>query len=52
MAQNSGVDAPVGSGVFETLEKTCAAGFDKDDLTSMLRLRECQAGVEVRLSED
>ena len=52
MAKNAGVDAPVGSGVFDTLEETCVAGFDKDDLTSMLRLRERQAGVAVRLSED
>ena len=52
MAKDAGVDTPVGSGVFETLNKTCAAGFDDDDLTSMLRLRERQAGVEVRLSED
>ncbi len=50
MGEDAGVDTPVGKGVYETLEKTCAAGYDKDDLTSMLRLRERQAGVKVRLS--
>jgi 3-hydroxyisobutyrate dehydrogenase-like beta-hydroxyacid dehydrogenase len=52
MAKNADVDAPVGNGVLETLEKTCAAGFDKDDLTSTLRFRERQAGVAARLSEE
>jgi hypothetical protein len=45
-----GVDTAVGRGVYETLEQTCAAGFATDDLTSMLRLREEQAGVKVRLA--
>ena len=49
LAKEMGVDTPVGRGVYETLEKTCAAGYETDDLTSMLRLREQEAGVVLRL---
>jgi len=51
LAMEMGVDTPVGRGVYETLEQTCAAGYATDDLTSMLRLREEQAGVKVRLAQ-
>jgi hypothetical protein len=40
----------VGRGLYETLEKTCAAGYATDDMSSMLRLREEQAGVKIRLA--
>jgi len=50
LAKEMGVDTPVGRGVYETLDKTCAAGYATDDVTSMLRLREEQAGVKIRLA--
>ena len=50
LAREMGVDTPVGRGVYETLEKTCAAGYATDDMSSMLRLREEQAGVRIRLA--
>ena len=50
LAKEMGVETPVGRGVYQTLEQTCAAGYATDDLTSMLRLREEQAGVRVRLA--
>jgi 3-hydroxyisobutyrate dehydrogenase-like beta-hydroxyacid dehydrogenase len=49
LAKEMGVDTPVGRGVYETLEKTCDAGYETDDLSSMLRIREKEAGIEVRL---
>ena len=49
LAKEMGVDTPVGRGVFETLEKTCAAGYETDDLSSMIRVREDEAGIKVRL---
>jgi 3-hydroxyisobutyrate dehydrogenase-like beta-hydroxyacid dehydrogenase len=50
LAREMGVETPVGRGVYETLEQTCAAGHATSDLTSMLCLREEQAGVRVRLT--
>ena len=50
LAREMGVETPVGRGVYETLEQTCAAGYATNDLTSMLRLHEEQAGVRIRLS--
>ncbi len=51
LATAAGLDAPVGHGVYETLSRTIAAGYGDDDFTSMLRLNEAKAGVEVRLKD-
>ncbi len=52
LAKDMGVDAPVGRGVFEALRETCDAGYATDDFTSILRVREQQAGIEVRLAPE
>lgn len=49
LARAMGVDAPVGRGVLEALESACEAGFATDDFSSVLRVREREAGIEVRL---
>jgi hypothetical protein len=36
--------------VFETLQRTLDAGYERDDFTSMLRVNEAKAGVEIRLA--
>ncbi|MEM7025105.1 MAG: NAD(P)-dependent oxidoreductase [Pseudomonadota bacterium] len=51
MAKELGVDTPVGRGVYEALDAACEAGYDTKDFTSVLLLREAEAGIEVRLSE-
>lgn len=51
VAEAAGLDAPVGRGVFETLQRTLDAGYGDDDFASMLRVNESKAGVEVRLKE-
>jgi 3-hydroxyisobutyrate dehydrogenase-like beta-hydroxyacid dehydrogenase len=51
LAEAAGLDAPVGRGVFETLQRTLDAGYERDDFTSMLRVNEAKAGVEVRLAK-
>jgi 3-hydroxyisobutyrate dehydrogenase-like beta-hydroxyacid dehydrogenase len=50
-AAAAGFDAPVGRGVFETLQPTLDAGDERDDFTSMLRVNEDKAGVKIRLAE-
>jgi 3-hydroxyisobutyrate dehydrogenase-like beta-hydroxyacid dehydrogenase len=50
LADAAGLDAPVGRGVFETLQRTLDAGYERDDFTSMLRVNEAKAGVEIRLA--
>lgn len=50
LAEGAGLDAPVGRGVFETLERALQAGYAEDDFTSMLRVNETKAGLEVRLA--
>ncbi len=50
LAKEMNVDTPVGRGVFEALETTCAKGYDTQDFSSVLRVREEEAGIEVRLS--
>ena len=49
LAEAAGLDAPVGRGVFETLQRTIDAGYGDEDFASMLRVNEAKAGVEVRL---
>jgi 3-hydroxyisobutyrate dehydrogenase-like beta-hydroxyacid dehydrogenase len=51
MAKDAGVTAPVGSGLYQTLEATCRAGYASQDLTSMLKVREAEAGIKVRLEK-
>lgn len=50
MAKELGVDTPVGRGVYEALEAACAAGHETKDFTSILLLREAEAGIQVRLA--
>jgi 3-hydroxyisobutyrate dehydrogenase-like beta-hydroxyacid dehydrogenase len=50
LAEAAGLDAPVGRGVFQTLQRTLEAGYERDDFTSMLRLNETKAGVQIRFS--
>jgi 3-hydroxyisobutyrate dehydrogenase-like beta-hydroxyacid dehydrogenase len=52
LAGAMGVDAPVGRGVLEALRQACEAGFATDDFTSVLRVREREAGIEVRMAQD
>jgi 4-hydroxybutyrate dehydrogenase / sulfolactaldehyde 3-reductase len=49
LAADMGVDTPVGRGVLTALEQACAAGYDTDDFASVLRVREHEAGIEVRV---
>jgi 3-hydroxyisobutyrate dehydrogenase-like beta-hydroxyacid dehydrogenase len=50
LADAAGLDAPVGRGVYETLQRTLDAGYERDDFTSMLRVNEDKAGVKIRLA--
>lgn len=49
MAAAGGVDTPVGRAVYAQLEETVAR-YPTDDFSSLLRIREQQAGIEVRLA--
>lgn len=49
LATAAGLDAPVGHGVFTTLTRAIEAGHGDEDFTSMLKVNEAKAGVEVRL---
>jgi hypothetical protein len=40
----------VGRGVVETLRRAPEAGYDRDGFTSMLRVDEAEAGVNIRLA--
>jgi len=51
LAREMGVETPVGRGVFEALETTCAKGHETRDFTSVLLVREAEAGIQVRLAE-
>ena len=51
MAAACGVEAPVGRTVHELLRQT-AEEYPTDDFCSLVRLREEQAGIEVRLAHD
>jgi 3-hydroxyisobutyrate dehydrogenase-like beta-hydroxyacid dehydrogenase len=52
MAKALGVETPVGSSAFDVLTKASQSGFADLDVTSVLRLREEQAGVTVRAKQD
>lgn len=49
LARSAGVSTPLGSAAFATLADARAHGMDRDDISSVLRLREEEAGIEVRL---
>lgn len=49
LAREGGVDTPVGRGVYEALDQACKAGYERDDFASVFRVREAEAGIEVRL---
>lgn len=51
MAEACGVDAPVGRTVHELLKQT-AERYPTDDFCSLVRIREEQAGIEVRLGRN
>ncbi|WP_417021039.1 NAD(P)-dependent oxidoreductase [Candidatus Phyllobacterium onerii] len=48
MARALEVDTPVGTAAFDVLTKAAQSGFSELDVTSVLRLREEQAGIQVR----
>jgi 4-hydroxybutyrate dehydrogenase/sulfolactaldehyde 3-reductase len=50
MARAFGVRTPVGSAAFDAYGEACRLGLDREDVTSILRVREGEAGVRVRLS--
>ncbi len=50
MARAFGVGTPVGSAAFEAFGEACRLGLERQDVSSILRVREGEAGVRVRLS--
>ena len=50
MAKALGVETPVGSSAFDVLTKASEIGFAELDVSSVLKLREEQAGVTVRVN--
>ncbi len=48
MAKDAGVGTPVGLGLQASLKETCDKGYDADDISSVVRLREEEAGVKIR----
>ena len=51
LAEDVGAPTPVGAAVQETLSEAMRSGLAELDMSAVLRLREEQAGVRVRLSE-
>ena len=51
LAKASGIKTPVGEGVLDALIDACNEGYEKMDLTSMLLVRENEAGIKVRSSK-
>jgi 4-hydroxybutyrate dehydrogenase/sulfolactaldehyde 3-reductase len=50
LARSLGISMPVGSATFATLGDARAHGLERHDISSLLRLREQEAGLEVRLT--
>jgi 3-hydroxyisobutyrate dehydrogenase-like beta-hydroxyacid dehydrogenase len=48
MAKDAGVGTPVGFGLQTSLKETCDRGYDTDDISSVVRLREDEAGIKIR----
>jgi 3-hydroxyisobutyrate dehydrogenase-like beta-hydroxyacid dehydrogenase len=51
MARAFGVRTPVGSAAFDAFGEACQLGLERDDVSSILRVREDEAGVRVRLPD-
>jgi 3-hydroxyisobutyrate dehydrogenase-like beta-hydroxyacid dehydrogenase len=49
MTRAFGVRTPVGSAAFDAFGEACQLGLERDDVSSILRVREDEAGVRVRL---
>lgn len=49
VAEQCGLDAPIGRAVFQTLERAIEAGYADEDFSSMLRVNEAKADVRIRL---
>ncbi len=49
MAKNLAVETPVGGAMYQSLVEACKNGLAEEDVSSVLKLREGQAGVRVRL---
>lgn len=52
LARSLGIAAPVGSATFAALGDARAQGLECQDVSSLLRLREREGGIEVRLTPD
>jgi 4-hydroxybutyrate dehydrogenase/sulfolactaldehyde 3-reductase len=50
LARTLGIATPLGGATLAALDDACAHGMARDDISSLLRLREQEAGVEVRLA--
>ena len=50
LAESLGVDVPVGSAAHDTLREASESGLGELDVSAVLRLREEQAGIRVRLA--
>jgi 4-hydroxybutyrate dehydrogenase/sulfolactaldehyde 3-reductase len=50
MAKSLGVETPVGSAAFDVLKQASTNGLASLDVSAVLRLREEQAGVKVRMA--
>lgn len=48
LADSLGVSTPIGDAALATLGEACAQGMEREDVSSVLRLREKEAGVEIR----
>jgi len=48
MAKDAGVGTPVGLGLQVALRETCERGYDTDDISSVVRLREDEAAIKIR----
>lgn len=48
MAAEAGVSTPVGDALHRALQETCERGYALDDIASIVRVREAEAGVKVR----
>ncbi len=51
VAEENGLDAPVGNAVFETLKRAIDEGYGDDDFTSVLRVNESRADVRIRFED-
>ena len=52
LARALGFEAPVGQGAQQTLERAMQAGYADRDTAALMRLREDELGIQVRLASD